>query len=268
MIGAPTASAGAILCAPRLSGKLKGTIPTTTPAGNRRTSHSTPAGGGIEVHRDDGSAPVRQLRGSEAKDLGRPARPPTRDRVSGFPASCEISWAISSARARSRPTMPSRTSRRFPVRLRGQSGPGGEGHLQRTICLGSARLGNPAEDLPGPGGTHLDQPLALHPGTVDPQPSVAHSEPLTRGTRGGQPALATIEPTATLWQASERPDAGHQPPLLPPPRHDARGPLGGAGRDAGHVSRGDPPLRRLGADRLSRRAPGALADRADASSDG
>ncbi len=46
MTGAPTASAGATLCATRFSGKLNGVIPSTAPRGTRRTmaSRPTPAG--------------------------------------------------------------------------------------------------------------------------------------------------------------------------------------------------------------------------------
>ena len=117
MIGAPTASAGATLCAPRFKGKLKGTIPTTTPAGKRRTSASTPS---VPASRSTGTMePPKRLSSAAASRNTSMARcTSTRASASGLPASWQMTWAISSARLRSPATMPSSTSRRFPVLCR------------------------------------------------------------------------------------------------------------------------------------------------------
>jgi hypothetical protein len=71
MIGAPTASAGATLCATRFSGKLNGAMPSTGPRGTRRTSASRPVAGRVGVE------PL-QLAGEPAGLLGGPAERPTR----------------------------------------------------------------------------------------------------------------------------------------------------------------------------------------------
>ena len=57
------------------------------------------------------------------------------------------------------------------------------------------------------------------------------------------------------------PDAGHPAPHLPPPRHRPGAPLGGAGGGPPRLPGGHPPVRRLGAHRLSRGARPRVAHR-------
>ena len=65
-IGAPTASAGATLCATRFSGKLNGVIPRTGPSGNRRSSP-------IRDPRDGLGVQAHELVVAAADHLGGPA---------------------------------------------------------------------------------------------------------------------------------------------------------------------------------------------------
>ena len=97
----PAASAGAILCATRLSGKLKGEMAPTIPIGSRSVSASFPAPAG------DASigttSPARRRASTAANvyvDAARCAS--TLAALSGLPASAEIVWAASSRRSSSR----------------------------------------------------------------------------------------------------------------------------------------------------------------------
>ena len=91
----PAARAGAILCATRLSGKLKGEIAPTIPIGCRRVNASFPA---PACEASIGTVSPVSLRASTAAivkvDIARDAS--TRAAFSGFPASAEIVCATSS----------------------------------------------------------------------------------------------------------------------------------------------------------------------------
>ena len=93
----PAASAGAILCATRLSGKLKGEIAPTTPIGCRSVNASFPA---PACEASIGTVSPVSLRASTAAivkvDIARDAS--TRAAFSGLPASAEIVCATSSWR--------------------------------------------------------------------------------------------------------------------------------------------------------------------------
>ncbi len=97
MIGAPTASAGATLWATRLSGKLKGVMPSTGPRGKRRVSASRPSPVGSvsslvssPAKRRASSAPQRKVELARATSA--------RDQVSGLPLSAVMRRASSSPR--------------------------------------------------------------------------------------------------------------------------------------------------------------------------
>ena len=77
-IGAPTASAGATLCATRFSGKLNGVIPSIGPIGNWRMIPIREPNAASVSRRISSSSPV-------AERLGRPAE--RRDRAGGLDAS-------------------------------------------------------------------------------------------------------------------------------------------------------------------------------------
>ena len=103
-IGAPTASAGATLCATRFSGKLNGVMPSTGPIGNRRSSPIREPNAASVSRRISSSSPWRIV--SEAHrnvDTARAAS--TRAHFSGFPPSAAISWAFSSMVSASRREM-------------------------------------------------------------------------------------------------------------------------------------------------------------------
>ena len=100
-MGAPTASAGATLCATRLSGKLNGAMPSTGPRGFRRTSASRPPAAGsvssrcsVPDQRRASSAPQRNVETARVTS--------SRAHFSGLPDSAVISAATSSARSASR----------------------------------------------------------------------------------------------------------------------------------------------------------------------
>ena len=113
----PAASAGAILCATRLSGKLKGEIAPTTPIGCRSVKASFPA---PACDASIGTISPASLRASTAAnvkvDIAREAS--TRAALSGLPASAEIVCATSSWR---RPSWPA-TRTRISARLCAGSG--------------------------------------------------------------------------------------------------------------------------------------------------
>ena len=85
----PAASAGAILCATRLSGKLKGEIAPTMPIGCRSVNASLPS---PACEASIGTVSPASLRASTAAivkvDIARDTS--TRAAFSGFPASAEI----------------------------------------------------------------------------------------------------------------------------------------------------------------------------------
>ena len=94
----PAASAGAILCATRLSGKLKGEIAATTPIGTRSVNASLPSPAG---EASIGTTSPESLRASTAAivnvETARCAS--TRAAFIGFPASAQIVRATSSWRS-------------------------------------------------------------------------------------------------------------------------------------------------------------------------
>jgi hypothetical protein len=100
MIGAPTAMAGAILCATRFSGKLNGAMPSTGPRGTLRTIASRPAAAGSVSRRC--SSPENRRASSAANRNVDTALPTSRfAHRSGLPFSAVIISAISSWRASS-----------------------------------------------------------------------------------------------------------------------------------------------------------------------
>ena len=108
----PAASAGAILCATRLSGKLNGEIAPTTPIGTRSVMASLPS---PACEPSMGTTSPASLRASTAAivyvDIARATS--TRAAFSGLPASAEISRAASSARRPSAPATRTRISARL-----------------------------------------------------------------------------------------------------------------------------------------------------------
>ena len=220
-----------------------------------------PGGRGIEVHRDDGAAPVGQLPAREAEDLHRPRdlHPRQGQRLPrlGGDELGHLLGAGAEPRGRCPPPPPD------AYRWSGQ--PVEAGRRRRWPAPGRPGRHWPGRRDGGPPRSRGNAP----PPAAPPRPTPHRSTDVRRASLApNQPApwgpalpLTTIEPTATLWQASGRPDAGRQPPLLPAPRHDAGGALAGAGRGAGDLPLGHPPLRRLGADRLPGRPAGGLAHR-------
>ena len=73
--GQPAASAGAILCATRLSGKLNGEIAPTIPIGSAQRERELPFAGGGGVHRHDLAGELARLDGRERVGRGRALRP-------------------------------------------------------------------------------------------------------------------------------------------------------------------------------------------------
>ena len=100
-IGAPTASAGATLCATRFSGKLNGVIPRTGPTGNRRISPIRDPSAASVSRRISSSSPWRIT--SDAQRNVETARvASTVAHLSGLPPSRAISSAFSSIVSASR----------------------------------------------------------------------------------------------------------------------------------------------------------------------
>ncbi len=98
MIGAPTAIAGATLCATRFSGKLNGAMPSTTPRGKRRTTAKRPVPPGSVSSRM--VSPFVRRASSAAQRKTETARPTSpRAHLTGLPFSAVISCAISSVRS-------------------------------------------------------------------------------------------------------------------------------------------------------------------------
>lgn len=101
MIGAPTAIAGATLCATRFSGKLNGAIPSTGPRRTRRTRAIRPVAAGSVSRRCN--SPEKRRASSAAQRNVDTARPTSaRAHLTGLPFSAVISAATSSARSASR----------------------------------------------------------------------------------------------------------------------------------------------------------------------
>ncbi len=93
-IGAPTASAGATLCATRFNGKLNGVIPRTGPIGNRRIRPIRDPSAASVSKRISSSLPRRIV--SEAQRNVETARvASTVAHLSGFPPSRAMSSAFS-----------------------------------------------------------------------------------------------------------------------------------------------------------------------------
>src|SRR5579864_201575 len=110
--GQPAASAGAILCATRLHGKLKGEIAPTTPSGRRSVNASLPS---PACAASMGIISPASLRASTAAnvyvDIAREAS--TRAVLIGLPASSQIVRATSSWRLPMRPATFTRISARL-----------------------------------------------------------------------------------------------------------------------------------------------------------
>src|SRR5262245_3031147 len=108
----PAARAGAILCATRLSGKLKGEIAATTPIGNRIVNASLPS---PACEASIGTISPASVRACAAAivyvDIARATS--TRAAFIGLPASAEIRPAASSARRPSAPATRTRISARL-----------------------------------------------------------------------------------------------------------------------------------------------------------
>ena len=98
MIGAPTANAGATLCATRFSGKLKGAMPKTGPLGKRRMTAIRPAEVASVSSRCN-SPDQRRASSAAQRNVDAPRVTSMRDHMSGLPFSAVINRAISSARA-------------------------------------------------------------------------------------------------------------------------------------------------------------------------
>ena len=97
-IGAPTAIAGATLCATRFSGKLNGAMPSTGPRGKRRVMAVRPAALASVSRRC--ISPLKRRASSAAQRKTETARPTSAlAHFSGLPFSAVISAAISSARS-------------------------------------------------------------------------------------------------------------------------------------------------------------------------
>ncbi len=97
-IGAPTASAGATLCATRFSGKLNGAMPSTGPRATRRTRARRPSADGSVSRR--WSSPENRRASSAAQRNVEIARvTSTRAHFSGLPESSLMACANSSARS-------------------------------------------------------------------------------------------------------------------------------------------------------------------------
>jgi hypothetical protein len=101
MIGAPTAMAGATLCATRFSGKLNGAMPSTGPRGTRRTSAMRPLAVGSVSSRCN-SPEKRRASSAAQRNVEAALVTSTFAHLTGLPASAVISPAISSARSSSR----------------------------------------------------------------------------------------------------------------------------------------------------------------------
>jgi hypothetical protein len=113
----PAASEGAILCATRLSGKLKGEIAPTIPIGVRSVKASLPSPARVPSIGTTSPASFRASTAARVKvDIARCAS--TRAAFIGLPASSEISRATSSWR---RPSIPA-TRTRISARLCAGSG--------------------------------------------------------------------------------------------------------------------------------------------------
>jgi hypothetical protein len=98
-IGAPTASAGAILCATRFTGKLNGEMPRTGPNANRRKIAARPSMPASASSRRN-SPPVRDRVSSAAQRNVATARVASIfDHFSGLPPSRAIDSANSSTRS-------------------------------------------------------------------------------------------------------------------------------------------------------------------------
>ncbi len=102
MMGAPTANAGATLCATRFNGKLNGVIANTGPRGKRLATATRPAPAGsvssrcsAPDQRRASSAPHRNVEIARATS--------TRAQVSGLPLSAVMRAASSSPRSAMRP---------------------------------------------------------------------------------------------------------------------------------------------------------------------
>ena len=100
-IGAPTARAGATLCATRFSGKLNGVMPSTGPIGNCRTIPIREPNAASVSRRMTSSSPWRSV--SDAHRNVETARAAsTRAHLRGLPPSAAISSAFSSSVSASR----------------------------------------------------------------------------------------------------------------------------------------------------------------------
>ena len=114
MIGAPTAIAGATLCATRFSGKLNGAMPRTGPLGKRRTRAARPAIA-VSVSSRISSPPSRRTSSAAQRKVAAPRVASARAHLIGLPFSAVISVAISSSRSVIRRDTCIRASARVPT---------------------------------------------------------------------------------------------------------------------------------------------------------
>ena len=178
----PAASAGAILCATRLSGKLNGLIAPTTPIGRRRVNASLPS---PAWDASIGTISPASVRASTADivyvDMARATS--TRAAFSGLPASAAISRAASSAR---RPSAPA-TRTRISARLCAGSG----SRIARSAASTAAR----ASAAPAFATRATGEP-SYGEATSTQSPVSTHS-PSTRSIRSGAVAAIAANSTPT-----------------------------------------------------------------------
>ena len=169
--GQPAASAGAILWATRLRGKLNGEIAATTPSGCRSVKASLPA---PACEASIGTISPASLRASTAAivkvDIARDAS--TRAALSGFPASAAISWATSSCR---RPSCPA-TRTRISARLCAGSGSRSAASAASTARLVSAAPAFATRPTSSPEygeRTSTQSPVSTHSPAISSRRSIA-----------------------------------------------------------------------------------------------
>ena len=193
----PAASAGATLCATRLSGKLNGEIAPTIPIGSRSVNASFPSPAGRRVHRHDLA--------------GEPARLDSGEREGGGRALCldpgRLQRLARLGGDRSAPPPPARSSssRAVASRIRARSCAGsGVAHralrgVERPPRLGCAASGDAPDELARVRRAHLGPVAGLHRSTVDQQRMIGIDR---------RPSSATlIFPRGPESSPDRRPDA-------------------------------------------------------------
>ncbi len=160
--GAPTAIAGATLCATRLSGKLNGLIASTGPLGTRRTYAIRPSAAASVSSRSTSPDCWRVSSAAQRNtDTARPTSPLAQN--SGLPFSAVISSAISSARSWiCRLTEASASARTWiGSALRLGAHAVGSGHGRLDLGRGGVRRG--FDERAVVRVVHLERFVAVHP---------------------------------------------------------------------------------------------------------